>query len=174
LLPRSQNAPVPGFEQGRGPADPVGSAHIFGSKGYARCRARSREGGVLVISFNSVIPVLRIFNIEKADEFYLGFLGFTVDWDHRFDPAGPLYRQISRGNLILHLSEHHGDGTPGVHVRVMMDGVEAFQREISSKGYPYMRPGLETMPWGMIETGVIDPFGNFIRFCQRVERSTTP
>jgi hypothetical protein len=32
-----------------------------------------------VISFNSVIPVLRIFNIEKADEFYLGFLGFTVD-----------------------------------------------------------------------------------------------
>ena len=133
----------------------------------------AREG-VLVISFNSVIPVLRIFNIEKADEFYLGFLGFTVDWDHRFDPDGPLYRQISRGNLILHLSEHHGDGTPGVHVRVMMDGVEAFQREISSKGYPYMRPGLETMPWGMIETGVIDPFGNFIRFCQRVEKSTTP
>jgi hypothetical protein len=133
----------------------------------------AREG-VLVISFNSVIPVLRIFNIEKADEFYLGFLGFTVDWDHRFDPAGPLYRQISRGNLILHLSEHHGDGTPGVHVRVMMDGIEAFQREMSSKGYPYMRPGLETMPWGMIETGVIDPFGNFIRFCQRVEKSTTP
>jgi hypothetical protein len=28
-----------------------------------------------------------------------------------------------------------------------MHGVEAFQREISSKGYPYMRPGLETMPW---------------------------
>jgi hypothetical protein len=46
--------------------------------------------------------VLRIFNIEKADEFYKGFLGFTVDWDHRFDPGAPLYRQISRGNLILH------------------------------------------------------------------------
>ena len=99
------------------------------------------------ISFTSVIPVLRIFNIEKADEFYQGFLGFTVDWDHRFDPGAPLYRQISRGNLILHLSEHHGDGCPGVHLRVMMKGVEAFQREISSKRYPYMRPGLETMPW---------------------------
>jgi hypothetical protein len=49
---------------------------------------RPREGGILVISFNSLIPVLRIFNIEKADEFYLGFLGFTVDWDHRFDAAG--------------------------------------------------------------------------------------
>ena len=52
------------------------------------------------IRFSSVIPVLRIFDIEKADEFYLGFLGFTVDWDHRFDPTAPLYRQISRGVLF--------------------------------------------------------------------------
>ena len=121
------------------------------------------------IRFCSVIPVLRIFDIETAEEFYLGFLGFTVDWDHRFDPTAPLYRQISRGNLILHLSEHHGDGSSGVRVRVMMDGIEAFQREISSKNYPYMKPGLERMPWAMLETGVIDPFGNFIRFCQRVD-----
>jgi hypothetical protein len=42
----------------------------------------------------------------------------------------------------------------------MMQGVEAFHREISSKGYRYMRPGLETTPWAMRETGVIDPFGN--------------
>ena len=67
-----------------------------------------------------------------------------------------MYRQISRGSLILHLSEHHGDGNPGARVRVMMDGVEAFQRELSSKDYR------------MIETGVIDPFGNCIRFCQLV------
>src|SRR6476620_1680256 len=104
------------------------------------------------ISFCRVVPVLRVFDIAKADEFYQGFLGFTVDWDHRFDDGAPLYRQISRGNLILHLSEHHGDGTPGSHVRVMMDGVEAFQREISAKGYRYMRPGLEKMPWGTLET----------------------
>jgi len=125
------------------------------------------------ITFISIIPVLRIFDIAKADEFYQGFLGFTVDWDHRFDPSAPLYRQISRDKLILHLSEHHGDGTPGAYVRVMMDGVEASQRELSSNGYPYMKPGLETMPWGMVETGVIDPFGNCIRFCQRVEQRAT-
>ena len=47
------------------------------------------------------------------------------------------------------------------------------EQKISSKDYPYMRPGLETMPWGMIETGVIDPFGNLIRFCQRVEQPAT-
>src|SRR5215467_12720844 len=106
------------------------------------------EASIMAISFNWIIPVLRIFDIAKADEFYLGFLGFSVDWDHRFDANAPLYRQISRGNLILHLSEHHGDGNPGARLRVMMQGVRAFQNEIASKGYRYMRPGLETTPWG--------------------------
>ena len=90
------------------------------------------------IAFNLVIPVLRIFDIKKADEFYLGFLGFSVDWDHRFAPDAPLYRQVSRGNLILHLSEHHGDASPGAYIRVMTNGVEVLQRELSGKGYPYM------------------------------------
>ncbi len=42
------------------------------------------------IRFSHVVPVLRIFDIAKADEFYQVFLGFTVDWDHRFDPGAPL------------------------------------------------------------------------------------
>lgn len=125
------------------------------------------------ITFDWVVPILRIFDIAKADEFYLGFLGFSVDWDHRFDANAPLYRQISRGRLLLHLSEHHGDGSPGARLRVMMHGVEAFHREISSKSYRYMRPGLEETPWGTLETGVIDPFGNLIRFCEPIERSQT-
>jgi len=87
---------------------------------------------------NSVVPILRAFDILKADEFYLGFRGFSVDWDHRFDANAPLYRQVSRGALLLHLSEHHDDGSPGVRVRVMMEGIEAFHREISAKGYRYM------------------------------------
>jgi hypothetical protein len=127
------------------------------------------ETDVMEIEFTRVVPILRIFDVAKADEFYLGFLGFSVDWDHRFDADAPLYRQISRGNLILHLSEHHGDGSPGARLRVTIRGVEAFHREISSKGYRYMRPGLETTPWGTLETGAIDPFGNLIRFCESIE-----
>src|ERR1700721_881756 len=71
------------------------------------------------ISFNSVIPILRIFDVAKADEFYLGFLGFSIDWDHRFDLEAPLYRQVSRDGLVLHLSENHGDGTRGAGFAVM-------------------------------------------------------
>lgn len=121
------------------------------------------------IQFQQVIPILRIFDVPKADEFYLGFLGFSVDWDHRFDANAPLYRQVSRNGLVLHLSEHHGDGSPGARLRVMMRGVREFHREISSREYRYMRPGLETTEWGTIETGAIDPFGNMLRFCERIE-----
>jgi uncharacterized glyoxalase superfamily protein PhnB len=120
------------------------------------------------IRFDSVVPILRIFDVAKADEFYLGFLGFKVDWDHRFSDNAPLYRQISRGGLVFHLSEHHGDGSPGARVQVMMKGVEAFHREISSKGYRYMAPGLEKTLWGTLQTATIDPFGNHISFVEEI------
>ena len=123
----------------------------------------------MTIQFTSIVPILRIFDIAKADEFYQGFLGFKVDWDHRFDDNAPLYRQVSRGDLVLHLSEHHGDGSPGARLRVMMRGVEEFHREIAAKNYRFMRPGLEKTPWGTLETGAIDSFGNLIRFCERID-----
>ncbi|KJZ78904.1 hypothetical protein HIM_01677 [Hirsutella minnesotensis 3608] len=119
------------------------------------------------MEFQSVIPVLRIFDIAKADEFYLEYLGFRIDWDHRFDDKAPLYRQISRGGLRLHLSEHHGDASPGAQVRVMMRGLDTYHGELSAKDYRYMRPGIEEGPApGCREMGVIDPFGNHLKFCQ--------
>jgi len=120
------------------------------------------------IQFESVVPILRMFDVAKAEEFYQGFLGFAIDWDHRFDDNAPLYRQISRAGLILHLSEHHGDGSPGARLRVNMRGVRTFHQEISAKNYRYMRPGLETTPWNTLEVGVIDPFGNHISFSERL------
>jgi hypothetical protein len=48
------------------------------------------------ITFGRVIPVLRIFDLAKADEFYLEYLGFHVDWNHRFDDNAPLYPDFPR------------------------------------------------------------------------------
>lgn len=44
----------------------------------------------------SPIAILRIFDEQKARAFYVDFLGFRVDWEHRFEPALPLYLQVSR------------------------------------------------------------------------------
>jgi hypothetical protein len=125
----------------------------------------------MTIKFGQAVPIFRIFDIAKADEFYLGFLGFKVDWDHRFDSNAPLYRQISRGDLVIHLSEHHGDGNPGARLRVMMTDLAVYHAELTAKHYRYMRPGIETMPWGLREMGVWDPFGNQIRFSEPVEEA---
>jgi hypothetical protein len=70
---------------------------------------------------SAAVPILRIFSEEKAKEFYLDFLGFRIEWEHRFGDNFPLYAQIKRSELIIHLSEHHGDATPGTMVFVPVE-----------------------------------------------------
>ena len=41
------------------------------------------------IKLNPAIPILRIYGVAKAKEFYIDFLGFTLDWEHRFDDNAP-------------------------------------------------------------------------------------
>ena len=119
------------------------------------------------------IPILRIFSVEKAKEFYVDFLGFGIDWEHRFGDNFPLYAQVSRAGLKLHLSEHHGDGTPGSVAYVYTSGVEDLQRELNDKKYRHNRPGLQQQDWGMLELTVVDPFNNRITFGEPHEKSAT-
>jgi len=107
-----------------------------------------------------VIPVLRIFSVEKAREFYLDYLGFQVDFEHRFDERAPLFMQVSRDGLVLRLSEHYGDGSPGAAVTVHVQGVRELHAELTAKDYGYLRPGLEKTFYGALQLRLLDPFGN--------------
>jgi hypothetical protein len=78
----------------------------------------------------------------------------------------PLYLQVSGDGIIFHISEHHGDATPGSAVRIGVHGLQQFHAELAAKNYKNMRPGLETPPWGGLEVTVIDPAGNRIIFAQ--------
>jgi catechol 2,3-dioxygenase-like lactoylglutathione lyase family enzyme len=120
------------------------------------------------VHFERAVPIIRIFSEDKAREFYVGFLGFAVEWEHRFEENFPLYMQVRRSDLILHLSEHHGDATPGSAIFVPMRGVEAFRDELHGKQYKYGKPGIEELPWGKV-LQTTDPFGNRIRFCEAPE-----
>lgn len=120
------------------------------------------------IEMQQTIPILRIFDVAKAREFYVDFLGFTVDWEHRFEPGLPLYMQVSRDGLTVHLSEHHGDACPGSTVFVWMQEIDQFHREITARQYGYLRPGVEQTFYGAKCMQVTDPFGNRIRFNERI------
>ncbi|UVI27470.1 VOC family protein [Paenibacillus spongiae] len=112
----------------------------------------------------TITPILRIFDVPKAKEFYVGFLGFTVDWEHTFEENFPLYIQVSNGGCILHLSEHHGDCCPGAAIRIQADNVKALHASLLAQSYKFARPGLEKTPWNSLEVQVTDPFGNRIVF----------
>jgi uncharacterized glyoxalase superfamily protein PhnB len=112
----------------------------------------------------NVTPILRSFDEAKAREFYVDFLGFKVDWEHRFESGTPLYMQVSKDDCIIHLSEHHGDSSPGAHLRVEIDGLDEYQQLLLAKQYKNARPGIEETPWGTREMTISDPFGNAISF----------
>lgn len=116
------------------------------------------------MQFTAVTPILRIFDVRKAREFYVDFLGFTVDWEHRFEPGLPLYFQVSRGGMVLHLSEHHGDACPGAAMRIETGDIDALHAELTAKQYGYARPNVDDTPWGTRDMSVKDPFGNRLTF----------
>jgi catechol 2,3-dioxygenase-like lactoylglutathione lyase family enzyme len=117
--------------------------------------------------FTRTIPTLRMFDIAKAKEFYIGFLGFKIDFEHRFEPDLPLFMQISLDEVVLYLSEHHGDCSPGAKIVIETTGVAEYQASLMAKKYGYARPGLVDQPWGATTMTIADPFYNRIEFCER-------
>jgi catechol 2,3-dioxygenase-like lactoylglutathione lyase family enzyme len=110
-----------------------------------------------------------MFDVAKAREFYLDDLGFALGFEHRFAPDLPLDMEVRRDGCVLHLSEHRGDATPASAVRIEVGDIDAFHAELRAKPYRFARPGIGTMPWGMREVTVGDPFGNRLVFHARVQ-----
>ncbi|GAB2535423.1 catechol 2,3-dioxygenase-like lactoylglutathione lyase family enzyme [Gracilibacillus alcaliphilus] len=112
----------------------------------------------------NTIPILRMYDVDKTKEFYLNFLDFSLNWEHRFEEAFPLYMQISLHDCRLHLSEHHGDCTSGSAVRIEIDDLTGYHQLLQEKHYTYANPGIEYPPWGGKELTVHDPAGNRLIF----------
>ena len=110
------------------------------------------------------IPTFRIFDEGKAKEFYLDFLGMKLDWDHRFEENFPIYMQVSKDDLIIQLSEHSGDCTPGSRMVVNTTELDKLFDELSNKNYKYNKPEIKEMPSESRVIELTDPFSNKIVF----------
>ena len=116
-------------------------------------------------SFGPVVPVLRMFDLGLTTGFYVDYLGCAIDWQEG-DGTGPTYLQVSRGDLVLHLSSHHDDGTPGTAVLIHTRDVESLHAELHSTGYRFLLPGIAPHGAGR-EMTLIDPASNRLRFFER-------
>ncbi len=111
-----------------------------------------------------VIPVFRIFDYQKAIDCYVNWLGFEVVWEHTFNEDSPIYLEIKRGDIRIHLSEHFGDGTPGTHVFIWTEQVAEYHTDLIQKNYKFNRPGLHKTFYDAVSFTAYDPFGNRIIF----------
>jgi catechol 2,3-dioxygenase-like lactoylglutathione lyase family enzyme len=113
-----------------------------------------------------------MFDYAKAIEFYVDWLGFKIDWENNVDGV-PVYMQLSLGDFQFHLSEHHGDASPGSQFRVEdFAGLKKYHKLLIAKQYKYNRPGLEVPEWNTdsIEMTVNDPFLNRITFVEIIKQ----
>ena len=112
-------------------------------------------------------PIFRIFDEDRARDFYIRWMGFDVVFEHRFGSDMPLYLGLKRDAFVLHLSEHSGDTTPGTRIRVATYDITKLYEDLTSRPEKSLRLGPpEEMPWGDVELTVTDPFANRITFYQ--------
>ena len=139
-------------------------AHQLGFRDWNTASDRlARESEPVV---GAAVPVLRMFDERLAREFYVDYLGFRVEWEHRFEPSTPLYLRLTRSGLTVDLSEHHGDGTPGSVLWIPVRDVYGLHRELRDNAHGHIRPGVDPDAPGGATLQVIDPFSNVLRFCQ--------
>jgi Glyoxalase superfamily protein len=89
------------------------------------------------------IPILRATDAAAAVAWY-GRLGFTKEWEHRFEPDLPAFMSVTRGPMRLFLSEHHGDARPDTLIYLRVGDVDAIAAEFAVP--------VEEAPWARWKT----------------------
>ena len=114
----------------------------------------------------TVTPQFRITDRQRSVAFYVGGLGFKVDWEHRFEPGFPVFMQLTRAGQSIFLTEHSGDCDVGGAAYFVVADVDACYREFVSRGVVPTEPP-EDASYGPREMLVKDPDGNRLRFANR-------
>jgi catechol 2,3-dioxygenase-like lactoylglutathione lyase family enzyme len=105
-----------------------------------------------------VVPVLHVDDVGRAVAWYER-LGFTKEWEHRFQPGFPWFVSVARGGVHLYLSEHEGDARPDTLVHLYLDDVDAVAAEF---GVPVDEEGEAGR-----QVNLEDPDGNRLRVATR-------
>jgi len=59
-----------------------------------------------MVQAQQAIPIFRSFDEAATKAFYVDFLGFEIEHEHRFDAQAPLFLRLRLDACILFLLEH--------------------------------------------------------------------
>lgn len=126
------------------------------------------NGLIRNFELRSSIPVLRMLDESMAKAFYVDFLGFKTDWEHRFgdEKQSPLYLQIHQGESVLHLNGHADEQTPPSEVRIPVKGLQEYCNYLGSKQCEFPKPEVVDPRYEGRDTdmNMLDPSGNHLVF----------
>jgi catechol 2,3-dioxygenase-like lactoylglutathione lyase family enzyme len=116
--------------------------------------------------FCSIVPVLKVGDLQRAVDFYTAILGLSVAWRADNDGGGE-NAMLTAGaiSVLLSTGAHLGDtpqftGTLYFNIK----GVDGFFESIREK-VAIVWP-LETMDYGQREFGIRDPDGYVLAFAE--------
>lgn len=107
-------------------------------------------------TLGSVIPLLRVENLEASITYYVQRLGFHLQW--RADPVA----SVARDRTALMLSERD-QGRSGTWLWISTSDVDALYGELRRRGAQLRSPPTN-YPWGSRECQIGDPDGHVLRF----------
>lgn len=106
-----------------------------------------------------VIPILRVASVDRAVAWYAQ-LGFTKEWEHRFEPGLPAFASIARGRGRIYLSEHEGDASADTLIYIRHSHLDDLAAQLGQEP--------TEVPWGR-ELKVEDPDGNRVRISDPID-----
>ena len=108
-----------------------------------------------------VTPVFQITDYPQALAFYVDWLGFGIDWEER-PASGGCYLQISRGSIVLHLTNYPNESSIGARALAEFTGLLSFHRLLLQKESAFPPPHLQKTTWNdkVMQMELFDPVGN--------------
>ncbi len=108
-----------------------------------------------------VTPVFQMTDYAQAVAFYVEWLGFSIDWEDR-PASGGYYVQVSRGNIVLHLTTYPHESGIGSRAIAEFTGLLAFHHRLLQKVSDFPTPPLEKATWNnkVMQLELFDPAGN--------------
>lgn len=111
------------------------------------------------------IPQLRVFDYQKAIDFYIGSLHFKLEREYKPD-GGRFSLRVSLGDVILELVQHPDEGGLGSWLIIEeFKGLVPYRDSLAA-GDAFPKPVLRKVPQmsNTLSFAVMDPFFNRIEF----------